>query len=36
MIICPQAPMETPIGPDPVGYAWYPMSKAARPTSRRY
>jgi phospholipase/carboxylesterase len=26
MVICPQAPLETPIGPEAVGYAWYPMS----------
>jgi phospholipase/carboxylesterase len=26
MLICPQAPLETPIGPEAVGYAWYPMS----------
>jgi phospholipase/carboxylesterase len=26
MIICPQGPLETPIGPEAVGYAWYPMS----------
>lgn len=26
MVVCPQAPLETPIGPDAVGYAWYPMS----------
>jgi phospholipase/carboxylesterase len=26
MVICPQAPLETPIGPENVGYAWYPMS----------
>lgn len=26
MMICPQGPLETPIGPDAVGYAWYPMS----------
>lgn len=26
MVICPQAPLETPIGPESVGYAWYPMS----------
>ena len=26
LVICPQAPLETPIGPDATGYAWYPMS----------
>ncbi len=26
MMICPQGPLETPIGPEAVGYAWYPMS----------
>lgn len=26
MVICPQAPLETPIGPESAGYAWYPMS----------
>jgi len=26
LIICPQAPLETPIGPDQVGYAWYAAS----------
>ncbi|MBI2533049.1 MAG: dienelactone hydrolase family protein [Deltaproteobacteria bacterium] len=26
LMICPQGPLETPIGPDAVGYAWYPMS----------
>lgn len=26
MVICPQGPLETPIGPDAVGYAWYPLS----------
>jgi len=31
MMICPQGPLETPIGPDAVGYAWYPMSKGGPP-----
>ncbi|HKY07553.1 MAG TPA: alpha/beta hydrolase-fold protein [Candidatus Binatia bacterium] len=31
MMICPQAPLETPIGPEAVGYAWYPMSKGSVP-----
>lgn len=31
MMICPQAPLETPIGPDTVGYAWYPMSNGGAP-----
>ena len=41
MVICPQAPLETPIGPESVGYAWYPMSMGGPPdvdailTSRR-
>ena len=26
LMICPQAPLETAIGPDAIGYAWYPMS----------
>jgi phospholipase/carboxylesterase len=26
LIICPQGPLETPIAPDTMGYAWYPMS----------
>ena len=26
LMICPQGPLETPIGPGAVGYAWYPMS----------
>ena len=26
LMICPQGPLETPIGPEAVGYAWYPMS----------
>jgi phospholipase/carboxylesterase len=31
MLICPQAPLETPIGPEAVGYAWYPMSNRGVP-----
>ena len=31
MMICPQGPLETPIGPDAVGYAWYPMSMGGPP-----
>ena len=31
LIICPQGPLETPIGPEAVGYAWYPMSNAGAP-----
>jgi phospholipase/carboxylesterase len=31
MVICPQAPLETPIGPESVGYAWYPMSLGGPP-----
>ena len=31
LIICPQAPLETPIGPDQVGYAWYSASKGGAP-----
>jgi len=31
MIICPQAPLETPIGPDAVGYAWYRASQSGMP-----
>jgi len=31
MMICPQAPLETPIGPEAVGYAWYPMSNGGAP-----
>jgi phospholipase/carboxylesterase len=26
LVICPQGPLETPIGPSMTGYAWYPMS----------
>ena len=31
LIICPQGPLETPIGPDASGYAWYPMSMGGPP-----
>jgi phospholipase/carboxylesterase len=31
MVICPQGPLETPIGPESVGYAWYPMSMGGPP-----
>jgi phospholipase/carboxylesterase len=31
LIICPQAPLETPIGPEAVGYAWYGASKDGVP-----
>jgi phospholipase/carboxylesterase len=31
MMICPQGPLETPIGPEAVGYAWYPMSHGGVP-----
>jgi phospholipase/carboxylesterase len=31
LMLCPQGPLETPIGPDAVGYAWYPMSMAGPP-----
>lgn len=27
LVICPQGPLETPLGPGSVGYAWYPMSR---------
>jgi phospholipase/carboxylesterase len=30
-IICPQGPLETPIGPEATGYAWYPMSMGGPP-----
>jgi phospholipase/carboxylesterase len=30
-IICPQGPLETPIGPEATGYAWYPMSMGGSP-----
>lgn len=31
LIICPQAPLETPIGPEAVGYAWYGASQGGVP-----
>ena len=31
LMICPQGPLETPIGPQAVGYAWYPMSNGGSP-----
>ena len=31
MMICPQGPLETPIGSGAVGYAWYPMSMGGAP-----
>jgi phospholipase/carboxylesterase len=31
MMICPQGPLEMPIAPDAVGYAWYPMSMGGPP-----
>jgi phospholipase/carboxylesterase len=31
MMICPQGPLETPIGPDTVGYEWFPMSMGGPP-----
>ena len=31
LMICPQGPLETPIGPEAVGYAWYPMSMGGPP-----
>jgi phospholipase/carboxylesterase len=31
LMICPQGPLETPIGPGAVGYAWYPMSMDGPP-----
>ena len=33
MVVCPQAPLETPIGPESVGYAWYPMSLGGPPSA---
>lgn len=34
LIICPQGPLETPIGPEATGYAWYPMSMGGPPDIR--
>jgi phospholipase/carboxylesterase len=31
LTICPQGPLETPIGPGAVGYAWYPMTMGGPP-----
>ena len=31
LMICPQGPLETPISPEAVGYAWYPMSMGGPP-----
>ena len=31
LMICPQGPLATPIGPGAVGYAWYPMSSMGGP-----
>ena len=31
LLICPQAPLETPIGPGTTGYAWYPLSLGGPP-----
>jgi phospholipase/carboxylesterase len=31
LMLCPQGPLETPIGPGAIGYAWYPMSMAGSP-----
>ena len=31
LMIFPQGPLETPIGPDAFGYAWYPMSMGGPP-----
>jgi phospholipase/carboxylesterase len=31
LLICPQGPLETPIGPGVMGYAWYPMSLGGAP-----
>lgn len=31
LVICPQGPLETPIGPASVGYAWYPMTTGGPP-----
>ena len=35
LMICPQGPLQMPIGPDAVGYAWYPMSMGGPPAWRR-
>jgi phospholipase/carboxylesterase len=31
LMLCPQGPLETPTGPEAVGYAWYPMSMGGPP-----
>ena len=31
LMICPEGPLETPIGPGALGYAWYPMSMGGPP-----
>lgn len=31
LMVCPQGPLETPIGPGTVGYAWYPMTLGGPP-----
>jgi len=31
LMICPQGPLETPIGPGMTGYTWYPMSMGGPP-----
>ena len=31
LMICPQGPLETPIGPGMTGFAWYPMSMGGPP-----
>jgi phospholipase/carboxylesterase len=31
LVICPQGPVETPIGPNAMGYSWYPMSMGGPP-----
>ena len=30
MVICPQGPVQTPIGPGAVGYGWYPIVPGAK------
>lgn len=31
LLLCPQGPLQTPIGPGAIGYAWYPMSMGGPP-----
>ncbi|MGH7828428.1 MAG: alpha/beta hydrolase [Candidatus Binatia bacterium] len=31
LVICPQGPLETPIGPGVSGYSWYPLSMGGPP-----